>query len=629
MAKLFKQFQHSVLRDALALILFWIICFDVQRLLFSIHHWGKLKDVGTGEWLQSFFYSFRLDVATACALGVLPFIIRLFGHYSSWKWTFRIFRIVLITLLVILVCTQAGEIVAYGEWNHKLTSRVFMHLSNPDEVVRTANYSMIFWFAFYAIIQFLVGWWLFKKFFKRLAISRYTFQWKQLIVFPLQLVIGVVGMVVLIRGGLQQIPLNINAATYSNKPIANDISINSLYYFGKSYLLYNRSSIDEFMPKINKELALEHVQSWYNYPKNHDRYFLKTDKPNVVVIVLEGWSAEGIGTLGPNKGATPNFDKLAKKGLLFTNIFATSTTSEIGNSSIFSGNPAVPEVSISMQPEKHRKLHSINEDLENWGYHTSYIFSGDLKYGNIGGYFLDHGFNVVKDESDFPSDLPRGKLNFYDKDLYGFLIQEINSNKKPFLQCAFTGSTHAPYDQPKGKGKVFSGTESDFMNALVYSDECLGEFMRDCKKQDWYKNTLFVFVADHGHATPTTIDPQQKLFYHIPLLFFGEPIKAEYSGKRMDVIGSQSDIAATLIYQMKGDASRYPWSKDLMNPNVPQFAFHTIIRGYGWVTPTGNLTYQMEQKAIGQNEFPKENFKKEWYNCSAFLTAIYEDYKNL
>lgn len=618
------------LRDVLLLILFWIICFDVNRILFSINYWSKFSKVGFGEWLLSFIYSFRLDLATACALSALPFVLRLVAHYSNWKWTHRIFRILLTTLLAIVVLVQAGEIIVYGEWNHKLSSRVFVHLSNPVEVVRTASYGMTFWFIFFVLIEFVFGWWLAKKFFKRLTVPTYQFSWKHLLIFPVQLTVGLASFFLLLRGGWQQIPINIGAAIYTDKPIANDLSINSLYFFGKSYLLYKRSNIDEFLPnKVDHQLAAKKVKEWYNYPKEHDQYFLENKRPNVVFIVLEGWSAEAIGCLGPTKGATPNFDNIAEKGLLFTNIYSASTTSEIGNSSIFSGVPAVPEVSISMQPDKNRQLHSINQDLELWGYHSSYIFSGDLKYGNIDGYLKDHGFNVVKDENEFPSDLPRGKLNFYDRDLYRFLIKEINSHKKPFLQCAFTGSTHSPYDQPKGKGKHFSGEQADFMNSLVYADECLGEFIRKCKKYDWYKNTLFVLVADHGHASPTLTDPGVAKFYHIPLLFFGEPIKESYRGKRMDVIGSQADIAATLMHQMKGDASRYPWSKDLMNPKVPQFAFYSIIRGYGWVTPKGNFTWSFDQQRITENTFTPEDSKRELTNCNWFLSAIYEDYKRL
>ncbi|WP_294669204.1 LTA synthase family protein [uncultured Fluviicola sp.] len=619
--------------DALKLILFWIVCFDIHRILFSIHHFGKLKESGLGEWLLTFVYSFRLDLATAAGLSTIPFLFRLFQYYSDWRGWGRLFRISLIISVLFLVLVQAGEIVAYGEWNHKLTSRVFMHLSHPDEVARTANYSMIFWYILYALIQLAIYIFLSRKFFKKRPIEKANIRhWFEWLALPITYVIAVFFFFMSLRGGFQPVPLNINAASYSNKAVVNDISINSLYFFGKSYLLYNRSEIDAFIPKVDKVLARQEVEKWYSYPKKHDNYFLENNRPNVVFIVLEGWSAEAIGSLGPNKGATPNFDKLTKSGVLFTNIYATGTTSEIGNSSIFSGHYTLPEVSISMQPEKHRRLHCLNEDMEAWGYHSSYIFSGDLKYGNIGGYFMDHGFDVVKDESDFPSDLPRGKLNFFDRDLYKFLIQEINQNKKPFLQCAFTGSTHAPYDQPaaSGKGKHFTGEEADFMNSLVYADECLGEFIRNCKKQPWYKNTLFVFVADHGHASPGMVDPGRGKFYHVPLLFYGEPIKKSYRGKRMDVIGSQADIAATLIYQMKGQPARYPYSKDLMNPKVPQFAFHAIIRGYGWGTDKGNFTYYMEQKIVGDDTFKdRKDFKQAQKNCSYFLNTLYEDYKKL
>lgn len=132
-------------RDLLLLILFWIICFDFHRLAFSLHHFEKLSDVSFGEWFLSFVYSIRVDLATACALSAIPFIFRTLNHYFSWKGFNRLYKWSFFILFGAVIAVHAGEIVAYGEWNHKLNARVFMHLSNPDEVVRTANYSMIFW----------------------------------------------------------------------------------------------------------------------------------------------------------------------------------------------------------------------------------------------------------------------------------------------------------------------------------------------------------------------------------------------------------------------------------------------------------------------------------------------------
>lgn len=603
--------------------------FDFQRIIFSIHNWDKFVDVSWGDWLLTFIYSIRLDLATGAYLSALPLLVLVirFLHPAKWNRTLFIGIVLFEALLASMI--HSGEVNAYPEWNHKLTSRVFMHLSNPDEVMRTADWSMTIWFTIYTILEIVFAWRLSKWLFKKENLVN-TMKWIIRIPIALVMYIFFTGLLFLIaRGGWQQIPINTDSAYFTNSYAANDLSVNSIFYFGNSYLLYNRSEIDDEMPDIDKDLALKMVAEMYNYPREHDISILNNERPNVVFIIMESWSAEAIGCLSLTKGGTPNFDALAEEGLLFTNLYATSSTSEIGNSSIFSGNPGIPEISISLQPEKHRKLHSINQDFQNWGYSSHYIFSGDLKYGNIGGYFMDHGFQDVQDENDFPNTMTRGKLNYTDEDLYSLLIERINNTKGPFMHCAFTGSTHPPYDHPKSPSQNWKGAEADFMNSVIYADECLNVFIEKCKKQSWFDNTLFIFIADHGHATPSAPVPYGNAFYRIPMLMWGEPLKKEYKGKEVNKLGSQSDIAATIMYQFGGDTKKYPWSKDLLNPSTPEFAFHTIIRGYGWVTPKGSMTYHMEQKAFIFDTFSPEDRDAELEKCYAYFTAIYEDYKNL
>ncbi|MGV3629639.1 MAG: LTA synthase family protein [Bacteroidota bacterium] len=615
------------------LFILWILIFDFQRVLFLIHNWHKFRDISFGEILLSFFYSFKLDMATAAALNFLPMLL-LFLYFFIPKKTVRyLFLGVIFLEFLVVGMIHCGEINAYGEWNHKLTSRVFMHLSNPDEVVRSADYSMTVWFFVFLVLEVVFSWkmlrWLFKKELWKGVLNPKI---RGFLIFPAYLFLILISSgisMVLLRGGFQQIPININAAIYTNNPVSNDLSINSVYFFVKSFLLYNRSEIDEFMPKIKPKVAEKIIENLYRYPREHDNYFLANKRPNIVFVVLESWAAEAVGCISETKGATPNFDKLAKEGLLFSNIYGTSHTSEIGNASIFSGFPAIPEVSISMQPEKSRKLKAINQSLKPYGYTSAYLFSGDLKYGNIGGYFMDHDFDVVKDENDFPSDLERGKLNYYDEDLYKQFITEINQAKQPFMQCAFTGSTHSPFDIPKTKGQSWTGDEADFMNSMVYADQCIAKFIQKAKKQAWYKNTLFVFVADHSRASPAAQSPMQSNFYRIPLLFWGPALKKEYRGQTMDVIGSQADLPATLLYQMGIDNREYRWSKDLMNPKIIPFAFHTVIRGYGWVTPNGNLTYQMQTKQYLDDQFTDGKRAFEHQRCNAFITQVYKYYKEL
>jgi phosphoglycerol transferase MdoB-like AlkP superfamily enzyme len=511
-----------------------------------------------------------------------------------------------------------------------LTTRVFNHLINPDEVVRTADYGMIFWYVVHTSIQLLFVMKCRSLFFK----SKENNQEPK----PLRYGIGtamlsgilfVPLMIVMARGGLQPIPINTDAAYFSKNYSVNDLSVNASYFFAKSWMLFNRSNTGTTFNHIDNEKAKGFLYDFYTYPTKHDRYVFSVEKPNFVFILLESWTANAISVLSGKKGATPHFDALAKEGLLFTRIYATGGTSEIGNTSIFSGYPALPEVSISMQPEKHRKLPSINQDLKKWGYSSNYLFSGDLTYGNIGGYFVDHGFDKVEDENDFPDGLQRGKLNYYDEDLYRLLLKKINQTKQPFLYTAFTGSTHSPYDYPKGRTSAWKGTEADFMSSLYYADDCLRNFIQKCRKQLWYKNTVFVLVADHGHASTSLQNPNLGGYFHIPLLLFGAPLKKEFRGKKIATLGSQADITRTLLYQLKGDYKRYVWAKDLLNPKVPEFALHTINRGFGWITPRGNFSYHMDTKSYLDNTFSTKDLPGERKRCEAYMSLLLNAYEKL
>ncbi len=612
------------------LLLFWILVFDFQRILFSIHNLGEFHDIGFFEWLGTFFYSFRLDLAAAGYLSLLPLIFLTLFVFTKKELFRKIFLIVLLLVAACVAMIHAGEINAYTEWKHKLTSRVFMHLSNPDEVFRTADYTMTLWFIFYTVLELVFAWKISKWFFKgELKVDVPKNLWIRSGVGLITFALSAGFLFLFARGGIQQIPININAGFFSTNHLLNDISVNSFYYFGNSFILYSKADIEEYIPKVDSEQARMEVMGWYEYPKRHDNRIFQDERPNVVMIILESWAAEAIGCMSETKGATPNFDKMAQEGLLFDQLYATASTSEIGNASIFSGFPAIPDIALSLQPEKHRKLRTINEEFQDWGYSSHYVFSGDLKYGNIGGFFMDHGFQDVLDEKGFPAGLPKGKLNYYDEALYTLLLKRINRTKGKFLHCAFTGSTHSPFDHPKRKNQKFKGTEAAFMNSMVYADESLGEFVRACKKQSWYKNTIFIFVADHSHHTPSAPVPYTKAYYRIPLLIFGEPLKKEWRGKRVNKLGSQMDIPATLMNQFGGDISRYPWSKDLLNPNTPEFAFHTIIDGYGWITPKGSFTYQMKNKHLIEQTLSDEDLKGEMIRANKFLRVIYDYYKEL
>ena len=608
----------------LVLLIFWVIIFDFQRILFLIIQVNKFNEASWFDIGGVFFQSLRLDLATASFLSAIPMLFLLFWSYVKTNAAKLIYMLSIVLELIIVSLIHSGEINVYHEWNHKLTSRVFMHLSNPNEIFRTAEFGSQLLFFVILFIEIVAGYFLLRKtLLKPLELE------KKWIYLPLGL-IYISLFFVLARGGVQQIPINIDSAYFSKNSRVNDLSVNSTYFFGNSFLLYQRNDLEQHLPEMNLNQVNTSVNALYSFDKSHSNFILNDTKPNVVFLLLESWSASAVGCMSETKGLTPNFDRLSKEGFLFQNIYATNTTSEIGNTSIFSGYPALPEIAISLEPEKNRKLPSINQVLKKSGYSAHYLFSGDLKYGNIHGYLTEHQFDELADEKDFPTSLTKGKLNYFDEDLYSLFLQKINKTKQPFMHCAFTGSTHSPFDYPKRAGwEKWKGVEQDYLNSLFYADQALGQFIENCKKQPWYKNTIFVFVADHGHHTHTIQSPNQSSFFRIPLLIYGEPLKKEFRGSQNTIIGSQSDIAATLLHQLRQDATSFKFSKDLLSPTVKSFAFHATIRGYGFVSPTGSFVYNLDARKIIENTFSPADFKKEKLKSDALFNAYYSYFKSL
>jgi len=613
--------------------LFWLLIFALQRFIFFITHYKEIPDsVGIINSCKAFIYSLRLDMATIAFL-VAPYII-LKSIYNTFekRWLSFLLKAVVYLEIVLISAIHSGEVISYFEWGHKLTSRVFMHLSMPDEVVRTADASSILYFIILLIMELGLGFYLLKK--AKLFINApqgpTKNRWTLTSCSTASILVGISLCIVMARGGLQQIPINIDSAYFSEHQIINDISVNSAYFFGNSYVLFNKSDAADHLPNLLPGEAEKTTNDLYTFERTHQNNFISRPKPNVVLIILEGWSANAMGCIHPGNTATPYFDELAKEGVLFTNIFATNTTSEIGNTSIFAGYPSIPETAISLYPEKHRNLPTINEKLKKQGYSTQYLFSGDLKYGNIKGFLMEHGFDKLKDENDFPSGLSKGKLNYYDKDLYNFLLAEINAAKQPFLQCAFTGSTHSPYDHPKASKPKFSGEESNYLNSMIYADKCLAEFIAKSKKSDWYKNIVFVIMSDHGHATPGINSPFETEFFNIPLLIYGDPISEAYRGKKIEKVGSQADLAATLLHQLGLSSEEFIFSKDLMSPTVKEFAFFSTIRGYGFITPFGSLRYNFDSKSILTKDLIDQNaFLKAKKEREACFYQFFKHFQNL
>ena len=155
-------------------------------------------------------------------------------------------------------------------------------------------------------------------------------------------------------------------------------------------------------------------------------------------------------------------------------------------------------------------------------------------------------------------------------------------------------------------------------------------FCSVAKKQAWYSNTLIVIVADHSHQTYTHRSVYEAGYRHIPMLFCGGALKTEFRGVRYDKICSQTDIGSTVLKQLNIDASEFPWSKNLMNPYIPEFAYFELNEGFGWVRPQGYIAYDFFNKRYYANTLSDSiQLNKAHKEGAAYLQVLFQEYIDL
>jgi len=571
--------------------LFWMFVFAVSRAVFFVYYSNILaiENIPLSEVFASFWYAIPLDIATTSYILIIPFLLLFIQSFYNPKWLSytNLFYTAIILFAYLLITTS--EIGIYDEWKTKLHYKALHYITNPDEIYNSSETSVFFTLIIILIAQFVGGFWLYKRFVfdriekapRNLVISILFF-----LIVPSMLFLG-------LRGGISEIPITQSKSYFSKHNFVNLASINSGYSFLIS-TIENYSFRDENPFEFyNPEEATKRVQQLHEVQNDTTIDILKSKRPNIVILLMESWSADLIESLGGKKGITPQFQNLEKQGLLFTNFYASGNRSEQGIAAVLGGFPSTPIISLTHNLEKIVKLPSLTKALEKEGYSTSFYFGGELMYGGINSFISVNGFDVIKEENDFDDDLPRGKLGIHDEFMLNEQLLDLNNEKQPFFSMLFTVSTHSPYDQPMDD--VISWATDDnqngYLNSAYYTDRCLGEYFEKARKQPWYSNTLFIIVADHSHNTYNNWPVYSKEYRKIPLLFYGGVLKEEYRGEKINRIGSQTDVGVTLLSQLDIATDDFFWSRNLFNPTTPEFAYYEATDGVGWISQGGYFVY--------------------------------------
>lgn len=593
---------------------FWILFFVVARGMFLLYHLHLASDLTLTDVLNTFWYGLRMDASFAAYICILPFILYFLKSILPQFRVRKVIRVYSILLIIILSFLTVADLELYTAWGFRMDTTPLQYFKSPQEMAGTVSsaplliLSIIFIFLSFLFIYLL-------KYFNLRAFRR-AGKAKVLNIIAAAFLIAI--LFIPIRGGIQKIPLNISDAYFTDKLFADHAAINLPWNI--MFSLLNKNNDQNPYQYFDDAKAERLVRSMLHTgtPRVHD--VLNTERPNIIFIILESFTAKLVGSLGGVPGVTPQLDSIAADGILFTNIYAAGDRSEKGQVAILSGYPNQAINSIIKIPTKTRDLPSMAKTLQPYGYYCSYTYGGELEFANIKSYLINTGYKNLVSKYSFPPELRTTSWGVHDQYVFDQFNESLKKSPQPFFSTIFSLSSHEPYDVPL---KHFTGNDEVtlFKNSVYYTDSILGDFIRKIKLEPFWKNTLVVIVADHGHPLPGHDPNDVPSKFHIPLVFTGGALSWKGS---VDKAGSQNDIAATVLGQMQIPADKFHWSKNLLDSSSNSFAFYNFNNGFGWVTPDGFATMDnVSKKVIHKSEGFDTSLLK--YG-KAFMQVSYGEY---
>ena len=590
-----KQYLATIIKT----LLFWLLFFSISKMVFLIIYSHLLVSVPTGEILSVFLHGLRLDISMACYLMIIPILLYCVQLCINKRIIVIFLHVIFLLELFLTSIITFAEIGIYDEWRSKLNYKALVYLRHPDEILKTATtYQVVF--AIIGICVFMAG---FYFIYKRIVIHPSIKPFSKKPFFKAPLVFLVMGALCFlgIRGGVDAIPIKQSSSYFSRHAILNDVAVNPHWNLMVNIIDFASLEDNTMFHFMDSQKANDIVRQLQETSKDTNSLLLKKQDINIVIILLESWSADMIEYFCKSDEIAPNFNRLAKDGLLFTNFYSNGHRSQQAICSILSGFPSVPTYDITDNHGKYKYLPSLADVLNREGYHTSFYFGGNLDYGNIRSFLLHADFQSIIEGKDIDKKLPRGKLGIHDQYMFDYHLDKLNKEQEPFFSMLFTVSSHSPYDEPKNiEPLTWDTPQLKYLNSVKYCDYWLGHYLEEAKKQTWYDNTLFILLADHSHPSHIERSYYVSDYQRIPMLWFGNVLKEEYKGTICEVVASHVDLAQTLLSQLGKDATPFRWGKNTFNPYTTPFAYFEVNKGFGWVEQGGSytFTYPFEEHAI-------------------------------
>ena len=590
---------------------FWLVFFTLSRIIFLIYLHDQSSQLTWKEIFTPLFLGLRMDAAMAGYWLLLPGLIFMTSSVLPKRVVYLLQGIVTTILLFISTLLVVADLELYKHWGFRINSTPLMYLET--EAMSSVNATVLIFLVLIFIglfASFLFIYW------KKLAPQLLTLS-KLPLLWGLVWLIITGALIIPIRSSVSVAPLNTGFVYFhKTKAFPNHVGINPVWNFFKSV-----AGDDSHRYSNNFYTPADLNQQFDSLMVTHGKTLrlLSEKKPNIILIILESFTSKIVEPLGGMPGITPELNALTKEGILFKNFYASGDRTDKGLVSLLSSYPAQPRSSIVKYPNKTQYLPYLPKVLSKNGYHTSFVYGGDVGFANMESYLTQGGFSHITDEDEFDSNHNNSKWGIADHYVFNQLLQEIDTANSPFFKVMLSLSSHEPFEVPMETVIKGADESSMFLNACYYTDKSLGEFIRKAKQQTWWKNTLIIITADHGHRFPNPDELKEKERFKIPMLWLGGAIKTDTT---IENFGGQTDLSSTLLNQLSFDQSGFLFSRNILSENKNSFALYIFNNGYGYVSPTNENIYDFDlQNYLKQEGNPKENA-----GGKAYMQKLFDDY---
>ncbi len=596
--------------------IFWMAFFFISRLFFILFQYHNAFQNSFAGLLGTFLHGSRLDISTTGYYMLLPVLISIPGIWFTGNWYrhfIRWYTYILIIFSSIIVVSDAN---LYSYWGFRMDYTPMLYLKTPGEAMASVSILKIILFFISVILLASLFIYIYNRLIDKIfsGFERIRY-WLPGILF-MMIILG--SLIIPIRGGFGLAPINAGTVYFSSKMFLNHTAINAIWNVGTS--AFTQKPVKnpyKFGDLSEAAVLVDSLTTKSGIPEK----VLNTDRPDILIIVLESFSGYLIGPLGGDSLVTPNFNRYSKEGILFTDFYASGTRTDKAMPAILDGYPAQPAQSIIKEPKKSQTLPSLVRILIENGYNSAFWYGGEINFANFNSFVIGSGFRSIITKKNFDPVNYNSKWGVHDHILFKALEDSMNTVHEPFLKVVLTLSSHEPFTVPMEP--VFPGKDNitEYMNSVYYADKSLGAFLDWAKGNEWWKNTLIILVADHCARISSDMLNYEQDVFKIPMLWIGGAVTKK--GLRVEKLGSQVDIPLTLLNQM-GIKSSFPFAKDLFSDKSNSFAFYTYNEGFGFITDSSVVIYDQKLK----NTVVKEGKDPDYAERigKAYLQVLFNDY---